>query len=106
MPEPKVSEIPIKEEIAGVFDVMADRLPKLIVALKETLFSEEAGREIGRAVGGFYKEILASGLDPDMAADLTRTYMSTLSNVVKRETTGATSTIKIERGKSESKDET
>jgi hypothetical protein len=90
-------EVAIKEEIAGVFDVVAERLPKLIASLKDCLFSEEAGREIGRAVGAFYKEILASGIDAEMASDLTKAYMSTLQNAVKPEPSGGGSTIRITR---------
>jgi hypothetical protein len=99
MPEDKGKEVPLKDEISGVFDVMTERLPRLISTLKDTLFSEQAGKEIGKAVGAFYKELLASGMDPDEIAALTRSYMSTLENVVRHESSGGASTITITRGK-------
>lgn len=78
----------VKDELMSVFDVMTERLPKLISSLKETLFSEEAGRAIGKGVAAFYKELLASGMPVEDVTSLTRAYMSTLENVVKRESSG------------------
>lgn len=94
MSERKEGEI--KSEIAGIFDVMTERLPKLMAAVKDSLFSERAGREIGRAVGAFYQELLAANISESEAAALTRSYLATLESAVRRET--STGSIKIEKG--------
>lgn len=76
------NEIPT-EEIGHLLDVVSQKIPHLLKSLKELIYSPEAGTEMGQAVGNFYKELVASGLDAGLASELTRDYMRTLQTVSK-----------------------
>ena len=69
------------EDIGKMLDVVSDKIPQLLKAVKDLIYSPEAGKEMGQAVGNFYKELVSNGLDTELASNLTRDYMSTLQNV-------------------------
>ncbi len=69
-------------EIAEIIDTMGEKLPNLINALKATLYSVEAGRELGRAVGAFYRELVDSGMPSEFAMTMAGSYMEALKNIM------------------------
>jgi len=71
------------EDIGELLDVISQKIPHMLKSIKELIYSPEAGRDMGQAVGNFYKELVASGLDAGLAADLTRDYLKTLHTVSK-----------------------
>ena len=60
------------DELAGILDTVSDKAPKLIRDLIGSLYSKEAGTNMGQAVGAFYKELIASGIPQDAALDMAR----------------------------------
>jgi len=70
-------EIPV-EEISQLLGVVGDKVPHLIKSIKEVVYSPEAGQGMGQAVGNFYKELVSSGIDTELASSLTRDYLSTM----------------------------
>lgn len=71
------------EEIGQLLDVVSQKIPHLLKSIKELIYSPESGTEMGQAVGNFYKELIASGLDAGLASELTREYLKTLQTVSK-----------------------
>ncbi|MBT9177254.1 MAG: hypothetical protein DDT20_01587 [Firmicutes bacterium] len=72
-------EIPV-EEISKLLGVVSDKVPHLIKSIKEVVYSPEAGKGMGQAVGNFYKELITSGIDTELASSLTRDYLSTMKS--------------------------
>jgi len=68
--------------IGAVLDVVTEKVPALLTSLRSTLYSPQAGEEIGRGVGAFYKELVASGVPENDAIQMTRSYLSTLQEVL------------------------
>ncbi|MEW6723518.1 MAG: hypothetical protein AB1331_01165 [Bacillota bacterium] len=79
----KKRDIPV-EELKEVLDIVGQKIPALIKGLKDSLFSEEAGRELGKAVGVFYKELVAAGIPSDEAMQMARSYIGTMQGVLKQ----------------------
>ncbi|NPV46707.1 MAG: hypothetical protein HPY69_07100 [Armatimonadetes bacterium] len=71
------------EKLREVLDIVGDRVPALINQLKSTLFSAEAGQELGRAVGAFYRELVDSGIPAEEALEMAKSYVGTLQGVLK-----------------------
>ncbi|MDI6848146.1 MAG: hypothetical protein QMD23_08540, partial [Candidatus Bathyarchaeia archaeon] len=62
--EHKKSKVEDAEEVKAVFEVLSKEIPALIKGIFGSVFSEEVGRDMGRAAGAFYKELKESGM-PD-----------------------------------------
>lgn len=81
MEETKKSHDLPAEEIGQILDVVSQKIPHMLKSIKELIYSPESGKEMGQAVGNFYKELIASGLDAGLASELTRDYLKTLQTV-------------------------
>lgn len=68
------SEIPV-EDIGRLLDEVSTKIPKLIDGLQKSYYNPENGANYGKAVGSFYKELIASGIPQDVALKLTANYM-------------------------------
>jgi hypothetical protein len=77
-----VKEIPI-EQISQLLETVADKLPRLAHELMQALYSEEAGRQMGRAVGHMYKELTEAGIPKEDALRMACDYMDTLKSIAK-----------------------
>ncbi|MDR7855615.1 hypothetical protein [Tissierella sp.] len=71
------------KEIGEILDAVSDKVPKLISGIMGTLYSAEAGKNMGQAVGSLYKELLESGIPQDVALDMAKNYMLSLKDVSK-----------------------
>jgi len=69
------------EELKGVFDVLSSQIPALIRGIIASVFSEEAGREMGKAAGAFYKGLIEAGIPNDVAIRMTENYISVFTNL-------------------------
>lgn len=74
---------PNPKEIAEILEAVSTKVPELITKLLRTLYSEEAGREMGKAVGSLYKELTESGIPQDVALNMTRDYMFSLKDLTR-----------------------
>lgn len=75
------------EELREVLSVVSREVPALIKGIISSVFSEEAGREMGRAAASFYKELKEAGIPEDVAVRMTEGYISaftSLGEVLKR----------------------
>ncbi len=74
------NEIPTKD-IGELLDEVSSKLPKLITGLMDTVYSAESGRKMGQSVGGFYKELLESGIPQEEALKMARDYMLSIKDI-------------------------
>ena len=56
------------EEIKEILSVVSTEVPGLIRNILASVFSEEAGRSMGKAAAAFYKELLFTAYDATVAA--------------------------------------
>lgn len=75
-----MSDIPVKE-IGELLDEVSGKIPTLINGLMKTLFSAEAGKNMGQAVGSLYKELVESGIPKEDALQMARDYMLSLKDI-------------------------
>lgn len=73
-------EIPV-EEIKELLKAVSTEIPTLVKSVIGSIFSEEAGRNMGKAAGAFYKELVDSGIPQDVAVKMTEKYMSVFTNL-------------------------
>ena len=80
MIEKEKEEIPV-EEIKELLRAVSTEIPTLIKSVIASVFSEEAGRNMGKAAGAFYKELINSGMPPDVAVRMTENYIGVFTNL-------------------------
>jgi hypothetical protein len=69
------------ENIKEILGVVSAELPSLIKNILGSVFSEEAGRSMGKAAAAYYKELKNGGLPEPVAVKLTEDYMQTFTNL-------------------------
>jgi hypothetical protein len=69
------------ENIKEILNVVSSEIPALVKNLLGSVFSEEAGRSMGKAAAAYYKEMKAGGLPEQVAVRLTEEYMRTFSSI-------------------------
>ncbi len=69
------------ENIKEILGVVSSEIPSLVKNLLGSVFSEEAGRSMGKAAAAYYKEMKAGGLPEEVAVRLTEDYMRTFSSI-------------------------
>lgn len=74
------SDIPVKE-IGELLDEVSTKVPKLIASILDTMFSPEAAKKMGQAIGSLYKELVESGIPQDVALRMARDYMMSLRDI-------------------------
>jgi hypothetical protein len=75
------------EEIRQIFGALSTEIPALIRSIINSVFSEEAGRNMGRAAAAFYKELKESGIPEEVAVKMTEDYVrvfTSLGDILKR----------------------
>ncbi|MGA3191044.1 MAG: hypothetical protein ABSD73_00845 [Candidatus Bathyarchaeia archaeon] len=69
------------ENIKEILGVVSAELPSLIKNVLGSVFSEEAGRSMGKAAAAYYKELKNGGLPEPVAVKLTEDYMRTFTSL-------------------------
>jgi len=69
------------EEVREILGVVSTQIPALIRGVVGAVFSEEAGRDMGRAAGAFYKELRESGMPEDVAVKMTQNYIGVFTSL-------------------------
>jgi hypothetical protein len=80
-PEKKKSGIEDAEEIKQILGVVSTEVPGLIKNIIASVFSEEAGRSMGKAAAAFYKELKDGGMPDDVAVKMTEDYIRVFTNL-------------------------
>ncbi len=69
------------KNIKEILGVVSTEIPALIQSLLASVFSEEAGRNMGKAAAAYYKELKQGGLPEEVAVKLTEDYMRTFTSL-------------------------
>ena len=69
------------EEVKEILSVVSTEVPTMIKSILASVFSEEAGRNMGKAAAAYYKELKNGGLPEDVAVKLTEEYMRTFTSI-------------------------
>jgi hypothetical protein len=69
------------EEVREILGVVSKEVPGLIKGIIGSVFSEEAGRDMGKAAGAFYKELKESGMPDETAVKMTENYISVFTSL-------------------------
>lgn len=90
------------EEVRQILSAVSTEVPALIKSIIGAVFSEEAGKNMGRAAAAFYKELKDSGMPDDVAVKMTEDYIgvfTSLGDILKR--VGKKRKVFISTGKEE-----
>ena len=69
------------ENIKEILSVVSSEVPSLIKSILASVFSEEAGRNMGKAAAAYYKELKDGGLPEQVAVKMTEEYMRTFTSL-------------------------
>jgi hypothetical protein len=69
------------EELKDVLNVVSTEIPGMIKSILSSVFSEEAGKNMGKAAAAYYKELKEGGLPESVAVKMTEDYMKTFTNL-------------------------
>ena len=69
------------EEIKQILGVVSTEVPGLIKSIIASVFSEEAGKSMGKAAAAFYKELKDGGMPDDVAVKMTEDYISVFTSL-------------------------
>jgi hypothetical protein len=96
------------EELKEVLGVVSKEVPSLIKGIIASVFSEEAGRDMGRAAAAFYKELKDAGMPEETAVKMTENYISvftSLGDVMRKAVSGKGEMVKLAKTMDEIKGE-
>jgi hypothetical protein len=69
------------ENIKEILSVVSSEIPAMIKSVLSSVFSEEAGRSMGKAAAAYYKELKEGGLPEPVAVKMTEEYMRTFTSI-------------------------
>jgi hypothetical protein len=69
------------ENVKEILSVVSTEIPTMIKSILSSVFSEEAGRNMGKAAAAYYKELKNGGLPDEVAVKLTEEYMRTFTSL-------------------------
>jgi hypothetical protein len=69
------------EELREVFSIFSKEVPNLLKSIIGSIFSEEAGRDMGKAAAAFYKELKEGGMPEETAVRMTENYVSVFTSL-------------------------
>jgi hypothetical protein len=69
------------ENIKQILGVVSTEIPAMIKSILSSVFSEEAGRNMGKAAAAYYKELKDGGLPEQVAVKMTEEYMRTFTSL-------------------------
>jgi len=89
--EKRKEKVEDAEELREVLGIVSKEVPTLIKSIIASVFSEEAGRDMGKGAAAFYKELKGAGMPEETAVELTQNYVSvftSLGDVMKKAVSG------------------
>ena len=69
------------EEIREILGVVSKEIPALIKGIVGSIFSEEAGKDMGRAAAAFYRELKEGGMPEETAVKMTENYIGVFTSL-------------------------
>jgi len=79
--EKKKSTSEEAEEVRDILSAVSTEVPALIKSIIASVFSEEAGRSMGKAAAAFYKELKESGMPDAVAVKMTEDYIGVFTSL-------------------------
>jgi hypothetical protein len=79
--EKKKEEKEDAEELREVLSVVSKEVPALIKGILASVFSEEAGKDMGKAAAAFYKQLKEAGMPEETAVKMTENYISVFTSL-------------------------
>jgi predicted transcriptional regulator len=101
-PEKKKTGAEEAEEVKQILGAVSTEVPALIKSIISAVFSEEAGKNMGRAAASFYKELKESGMPDNVAVKMTEDYIgvfTSLGDLLKQTGGRGKMMISTEKGK-------
>lgn len=71
-----------KEEMAEMMEMMTEKLPAIMKAAIDSIYSTETASKMGAAIATFYKSLIDAGMDKDDAIYLTEEYMASFKSMM------------------------
>jgi len=100
-PEKKKTRVDANE-VKQILGVVSTEVPGLIRSIIASVFSEEAGRSMGKAAAAFYKELKDGGMPDAVAVKMTEDYIgvfTSLGDILKKAGGGGKLQFGVGRGK-------
>ena len=69
------------QEIKEVLSAVSTEVPGMIKSILSSVFSEEAGKNMGKAAAAYFKELKEGGLPEQVAVKMTEDYMKTFTSL-------------------------
>lgn len=69
------------EEVRLILSAVSTEVPALIKSIIGAVFSEDAGKNMGRAAAAFYKELKDGGMPDDVAVKMTKDYIGVFTSL-------------------------
>ncbi len=69
------------ENLKEILGVVSTEIPTMIKTILSSVFSEEAGKNMGKAAAAYYKELKNGGLPEAVAVKMTEDYMKTFTSI-------------------------
>lgn len=69
------------ENVKEILGVVSSEVPALVKSLLASVFSEEAGKSMGKAAAAYYKELKNGGIPEQVAVKMTEDYMKTFTSL-------------------------
>jgi hypothetical protein len=69
------------QELKEILGAVSTEIPTLLKSILSSVFSEEAGKSMGKAAAAYYKELKNGGLPEPVAVKLTEDYMRTFTSM-------------------------
>jgi len=80
-PEKKKTAAEEAEEVKQILSAVSTEVPALIKSIINAVFSEEAGKNMGRAAAAFYKELKDGGMPDNVAVKMTENYIGVFTSL-------------------------
>lgn len=74
------------KDLGEILDTVTAKVPKLIKELIGTLYSPEAGTDMGKAVGSYYKGLIEAGIPEEVAIEMAKNYTLSFTQLMKTAT--------------------
>ncbi|NLM96977.1 MAG: hypothetical protein GX175_05120 [Halanaerobiaceae bacterium] len=74
-------EIPVNE-LSQLLDTVSEKIPRMIKDIMISFYSEESGKQVGKAIAAMYKELVDSGIPADEALKMAKDYLNTIKDVI------------------------
>jgi len=77
-------EMPDPEDIKKILSSVRKEIPGMIRDVVDVLYSEKSAKNMGKAVGVYYKTLTQSGIPKELALEMTKGYVLNINEMFKK----------------------